>query len=360
MDRIGRRWPAYAAYVPWALLVVAMALESATPPWVSASPLLALACVAAGVMTSLRQTLWIALIAVAFELGSALGSAGLLEPHEAVEAAFLVIAVLVGVDVNRLLQRYGSRLQTVTRVAEAAQRAVLPPPPPMVAGFRIASFYRAAQAETQVGGDIYAVQETPFGLRVFVGDVRGKGLGAVSTVALLLAAFRDAADEEETLPGVAARLDRSLEREGRRRGGIDGIEGFTTGVLAEFPYGSERVRVVNRGHPSPYVVDGTGTRTLHPGEFGLPLGMAELGPGPEAAVDSYVFPPGSNLLLVTDGVTEARGADGVFFSPRRALRDGVHGGPDEVLRTLLGRLDRWSGGGAADDTTVVVMARALP
>ncbi|WP_244372148.1 SpoIIE family protein phosphatase [Streptomyces nojiriensis] len=51
-----------------------------------------------------------------------------------------------------------------------------------------------------------------------MGDVRGKGLPAVRTVAALLGSFRDAAYEAHDLPAVAARLERGLVREPRRPG----------------------------------------------------------------------------------------------------------------------------------------------
>lgn len=65
-----------------------------------------------------------------------------------------------------------------------------------------------------IGGDLYVVQDTPHGVRVMVGDVRGKGLGAVSAVCADLGAFRYAADEAEDLPGLVTALERALLREG--------------------------------------------------------------------------------------------------------------------------------------------------
>ncbi len=75
-----------------------------------------------------------------------------------------------------------------------------------------------------IGGDLYVVQDTPHGVRVLVGDVRGKGLGAVSAVCADLGAFRYAADEAEDLPRVVDALEWALPREGGRRGGYtDGV-----------------------------------------------------------------------------------------------------------------------------------------
>ena len=105
------------------------------------------------------------------------------------------------------------------------------------AGCDVAARYEAAQADAFIGGDLYAVQDTPHGVRLVVGDVRGKGMGAVEAVAVVIGAFREAAEQEATLEAVAQRLERALAREGTRRDGLDAFEGFTTAVLAEIPRG---------------------------------------------------------------------------------------------------------------------------
>ena len=72
--------------------------------------------------------------------------------------------------------------------------------------------YLAAAAEARVGGDLYEVARTPFGIRLIVGDARGKGLEAVETAADVLGVFREVAHEVYTLAEVARRIDASLAR----------------------------------------------------------------------------------------------------------------------------------------------------
>ena len=67
-------------------------------------------------------------------------------------------------------------------MAAVAQRAVLPTPPARLGDLHIDARYVPAESEALIGGDLYVVQSTPYGIRVMVGDVRGKGLGAVSAV----------------------------------------------------------------------------------------------------------------------------------------------------------------------------------
>src|SRR5262245_38224159 len=75
--------------------------------------------------------------------------------------------------------RHEQRLTRMTAIAEAAQLALLPPLPPQMTGVNIAARYRSATCEASVGGDLYEIIPTGLGLRVIIGDVRGKGLDAV-------------------------------------------------------------------------------------------------------------------------------------------------------------------------------------
>ncbi|GAA3052868.1 hypothetical protein GCM10020000_38090 [Streptomyces olivoverticillatus] len=76
------------------------------------------------------------------------------------------------------LQRERTLFQ-VRLVADAAQQVVLSPLPDRCGGVEIESLYIAAAAEARIGGDFYEVVDTPYGVRLLIGDVRGKGLPAV-------------------------------------------------------------------------------------------------------------------------------------------------------------------------------------
>ncbi|WP_143664761.1 PP2C family protein-serine/threonine phosphatase, partial [Streptomyces sp. NRRL B-24572] len=180
-----------------------------------------------------------------------------------------------------------------------AQKAVLPMPSERIGGLQCAARYEAAQADAFIGGDLFAVQDTPHGVRLIVGDVRGKGLDAVEAVAVIIGSFREAAEQERNLEGVAQRLERALAREGTRRHGLDAFEGFTTAVLAEIPRGEGSgtfdgfVRIVNRGHPPPLMLYADGrVEPLEPGEAALPLGMGELAMWPDRG-EARPFPAGA-------------------------------------------------------------------
>lgn len=176
---------------------------------------------------------------------------------QATDVLVVLVISLVGLWIKWLVDRQGRDLALALTVAEAAQRAVLPAPPPAVGPIAVADRYVAAQVGAAIGGDLYALQETPFGIRALIGDVRGKGLPAVSAVSVAVGAFREAAEHAPSLHDLADRLDRALDREGmRRQETLDDIEGFVTALLVQIPPSGETITVLNRGHPPPYLVSG--------------------------------------------------------------------------------------------------------
>ncbi|GHG58189.1 PP2C family protein-serine/threonine phosphatase [Streptomyces griseocarneus] len=354
----GRGRPApRARRLPLVVIVAGILFDVLTPPKYSSAPFFASAPLIAASLLSPRGTLLIALTALAAMVGLTIGR----QAPETGESVTEVVTVLtvgaLALGINRVVHSGDRKLASVRGIAEAAQRAVLPAPPARIAGLRVAARYVAAQADARIGGDLYAVQDTPHGVRVIVGDVRGKGLGAVEAVAVVIGAFREAAEQERTLEGLAARLERALQREGARRANIDQTEGFTTAVLAEVPHGTGALRLVNRGHPPPLLVYPDGmVGEARPAVPALPLGMGELGVWPDR-VEEWEFPVGATLLLFTDGVSEARDEGGAFYDPRGRLTGRQFKNPDSLLDTLVADVARHVGGRTDDDMALLAIRR---
>lgn len=343
--------------VPALLIVVGVCLDCFTPSDLSAGPLLTAAPLVAAPLYSLRGTVLTGAVAVASILAVHLGLGVLGEVNEITEAVTVATVAVLAVALNVLVRRTDRRLASAREIAEAAQRAVLPEPAARIGGLDIAARYEAAQADAFIGGDLYAVQDSPHGVRLVVADVRGKGMGAVAAVAVVIGAFREAAEHECTLEAVAQRLERALSREGARRGGPDAFEEFTTAVLAEIPRGRGTVRVVNRGHPAPLLLlpDGT-VRAVEPREPALPLGIGDLGSRPDRA-EEWDFPPGATLLCCTDGVFEARDARGWFYDPARCLAGRAFTGPGALLTAVTEDVARHARGRATDDMALLAVRR---
>nr|WP_308315687.1 PP2C family protein-serine/threonine phosphatase [Streptomyces sp. ISL-100] len=340
--------------LPALLIVGACVFDVTTPPNFTASPLFAAAPLIAAPLFSFLNTLVTGGVATAALVGLHLYNGTSTHVESVTELITVAVLALV---INRVVRRSGRQLASARTIAEAAQRAVLPAPADRIAGMHIAARYEAAQADALIGGDLFAVQDTPCGVRLVVGDVRGKGLGAVEAVAVVIGAFREAAEQERSLEGVAQRLERALTREGARRDGLDAFEGFTTAVLAEIPRGEAMVRLVNRGHPEPLLLYADGdVAGIVPAVAALPLGMGELGAWPDRAQE-YAFPPGATLLLYTDGLSEARNRAGAFYDPAARLRGRIFPGPEELLDALTDDVRLHTAGAATDDMALLAVGR---
>ncbi|MFI9352753.1 PP2C family protein-serine/threonine phosphatase [Streptomyces lydicus] len=350
-----------ARRLPAVLIVGGLAFGIGTPPGYTAAPFFSAAPLVAAPLCTLRVTAHTALAALVGEIWVVACRSAALDHHESVtEVATVFVVALLALGINRVVRLSEARPASVRDVSEAAQRALLPLPPGRVAGLAVAARYVGARADARIGGDLYAVQDTPHGVRLIVGDVRGKGLEAVAAAVVVIGAFREAAEQEAGLEGVAARLERALQREGGRREGVDRYEGFTTAVLAEIPSGGQSVlRVLNRGHPAPLMLtpDG-GLRELAPASPALPLGLGEVASRPDRADETF-FPAGSLLLLLTDGVTGARDLRGRFYDASARLRGRRFPGPDSLLDTLVEEVGRHTGGAPADDMALLAVQRPM-
>ncbi|MFE7287561.1 PP2C family protein-serine/threonine phosphatase [Streptomyces noursei] len=354
---LGRWCLRHLQLLPVVLLVVGALFDYATSPHISAEAFYTAAPMTAAALLSLRATVLAGIGACATDIALLTHFGLITDSGGWSELAAVVTVSALAVVVNRLMYYSHVRLQSARRIALAAQRAVLPQPPSAIGPLRIAVRYQAAVKDAQIGGDLYSAQDTPYGVRCLVGDVRGKGLEAVKVVAVAMGAFREAAEEEATLVGVATRVERALLRERGRRTGPERIEGFVTGVLVEIPYRDGELRLVNRGHPAPLLLHAGEVRSAEPPEPAPPLGLAELGTVQERA-DTVPFPAGSTLLLFTDGLNEARNRTGDFYDPATGLSGTDFHGPEALLDGLLARVNRHTGGRITDDMALLAVTRA--
>ncbi|MFE7763090.1 PP2C family protein-serine/threonine phosphatase [Streptomyces sp. NPDC057438] len=271
----------------------------------------------------------------------------LLERSQGVMSVAAVLGVTAaGLVAVSMRQEREAKLDSVSSIAEAAQRVLLKPVPRLAGGVRVAVRYMSAVAEARIGGDLYEVVTSPHGVRVIVGDVQGKGLEAVETAAVVLGAFREAAPDEADLAAVGSRLERAIARQ-------PGAEKFVTAILAEVR--SEEVTFLNYGHPAPLLVHADGTTTWpEPSSYALPLGLSDHGTEPPEPFRTS-FLPGDQLLLYTDGISEARDAEGRFYplAERAHLLKGSD--PEAALETLRQDLFQHVSGPLHDDAAMLVL-----
>jgi phosphoserine phosphatase RsbU/P len=233
----------------------------------------------------------------------------------------------------------GNRERALADVAQTVQQALLHPIAAHIGGVGVATRYRSATEGAMIGGDLYDIANTPFGLRVIIGDVRGKGLHAIELSAATIGYFRDCAYTEPSLRRLVRDLDSALA-------GLLGDEDFVTAVIAEF--GPGKVSLANCGHHPP----------MHVGERVVLLPAAEpsppLGLGPDPEIQLVPRGEGERLLFYTDGIAEARDASGRMFDIRRGLESVLRGGDlEQALATVVDLVDRHTGGVISDDIALV-------
>ena len=321
--------PGWLRWLPPALILLSLTLQGLTPPPYFFGSLLSAAVLLSALVYRPLTTAAVGLGCVAMLAGlDALDESGF-NPEVLPLLAQLGEVTVAGMLLAYARERTIEQLTRVRAVAEAAQRALLRPLPKRLGTVRLAGFYRAADDEALIGGDLYSVQSTPFGVRVLIGDVRGKGLGAAETVSTILAVFREAAMTYSTLSEVAWRIEQALAVDrSTHESAAESDEQFATAVLMEFPEREPAVRVLDRGHPPLLAVQPGGAVALRASEPGLPLGLGELAQQ-EETTDTFALPPGHVLVAYSDGVTEARDQDGVFYPLRERLseRFGQYDGP---------------------------------
>ena len=261
----------------------------------------------------------------------------------------ICFVALLSVFVSFVRSRRDAQLDLERTVAEAAQRALVPPLPERVGLVRCAGLYRAAQRGTLVGGDFFDVRDGPFGVRAVMGDVQGHGLSAVATVASLLGAFREAVLDRPDLESVAARLDRRLVVDSARS---PHAELFATAVLLEFSADARAVRIVACGHPAPVVL-----REGRVTEIDIvpwtPLGLGLADSGPLGAVTVPLL-PGDRLFLASDGVWEARDDSGAFYPFTGRLAALADGDSADLAERVWADVLRYSEE-IRDDVTMLVL-----
>ncbi len=330
---MGKREGAWTAMA--IALVAAVALLDLTVATTGFGGVLVLGPVVASFRLGPRRTAMVAALALAAGVAVAAADGRLGELNDTIRLVGIAVVGSVCVLGASWHERRERVFQQVTRVAEVAQLAILRPIPSRVGPVALASRYLSAAEQALIGGDLYEVMATPEGTRAVVGDVRGKGLDAVQLAAAVLATFREAAMVEKTLSDVAAAVDRAVAA-------TITPEDFVTAVFVEFGRHGH-VEVVNCGHHPPLRVSPGLVGKLGDASTDLPLGLSPL-----FKSQTFGLARSDRLLLYTDGLIEARSANGTFFPleehatavlGRRSLETAIEALLSAVLEHAGGRLD---------------------
>jgi serine phosphatase RsbU (regulator of sigma subunit)/anti-sigma regulatory factor (Ser/Thr protein kinase) len=199
------------------------------------------------------------------------------------------------------------------RLAEALQRTLLPQELGVFPGIDVAARYLPAAVGTALGGDWYDLFPIGAGrIGIAVGDVVGRGLPAAALMAQLRTTLRAYAFDGHPPAEVVDRLNRMLAYLRPAT--------MTTAAYLTLDPEHHSIQVVSAGHPPALVIGPDGRARYLPITGGIALGVSR---GARYTAQEFDLPPGSTVVLYTDGVVEVRG---------EALDDGL-----ERLRVITER-----------------------
>jgi hypothetical protein len=201
----------------------------------------------------------------------------------------------------------------------------------------------------RVAGDAfdYAADGSTTHVAIFDGSGHDLASGLLTSVAL--ATYRNHRRRGAGLVECARAVDDLLVRQ------TDGA-GYATGVLAELDTRTGVLRYVNAGHPRPVLLRG-GRFLASLERAGRPLfGLGDA----EVTLGEIQLERGDQVVMYTDGITEARAADGTFFGVDRfvgLLEQYTAAGtpPPEMLRLTMQAVLAHQHDVLQDDASIVVL-----
>ena len=231
-------------------------------------------------------------------------------------------------------------------IASTLQRGLLPPPLPEIEGWSAAALYRPAGSENDVGGDFYDAFRLESGWLLVIGDVTGRGASAAAITAQARYTLRTAAAiTSDPLVALAA-LNRAL---------LSGNEPALCSVaaIALRDSTSHVAEIAVAGHPPPLLV--ARDRVTEASGTGPVLGAFA---DATWALDACRLEDGEQLVVFTDGVTEATGPAGRFGDAR--LREKLVGtlSPGAVVQRVEVALEEFTEGRLTDDAAILAVTPA--
>lgn len=267
--------------------------------------------------------------------------------------AFNTMAERLRDQIDALRQETAARqsVESELRVAREIQTSLLPrrfPPFPERGEFDLHAINAPAR---RVAGDFFDFFFTSDrDLILVIADVSGKGVPAAMYMAVARTIIRNLA-----IRGLGPA---ELLREANRLLLGEDVAGmFVTVFIARYDVFTGIGEYANAGHPPPCVLASDGSV----GVVGPPTGMV-LGVDDEATFDAREFSlrPGDQLVCFTDGLPEARSANGDFYRDERVMElfaAHAHEGPAQFCGSVVSRIEEFSAFHLSDDLTLLVLRR---
>jgi PAS domain S-box-containing protein len=236
--------------------------------------------------------------------------------------------------------------------AQQIQQSLLPQSPPRIPGLDIAGGCYPAQ---YAAGDGFDFMMLPDGsLLLMIADVVGKGIGPALLMATTGAHLRALASAGLPLAHLVSQTNAMLTQHAES-------DRFVTLMVCRIDPTTGSILYVNAGHPAGYLIDATGSVKAALDSGQMPVGV--LGALQYRESSCPCMSAGDTLVLMTDGVLEARNPEGVLFGTRRLLdlvcahRDRASA---EIVRLVCEEVQRFMGQADFQDDLTMIVIKVQP
>lgn len=216
------------------------------------------------------------------------------------------------------------KIESELRIAREIQMGMIPKIFPPFPDRREMDLYALLNPAKEVGGDLYDFFMEGDILYFTVGDVSGKGIPASLLMAVTRSLFRSIAPTAASPAAVASALNAVISEN-------NDSNMFVTLFIGELNIVTRRMRYCNAGHNPPIIIAPEQDVQLFQVEANLPVGII---PGFEFKMQETTLEAGTNLLIYTDGVTEAENSQQELFGEERLLNT-VRANRDMLPRGLI-------------------------
>lgn len=243
------------------------------------------------------------------------------------------------------------KIESELRIAHDIQLGMVPEKFTPSVGSELIDIHAILRPAKQVGGDLFdyfMLNEDEFGFAI--GDVSGKGVPAALLMSTTISQMRSVSMLDTSLNYIINVINRSLIRNGNTSMFVT----FFAGVLN---LNTRQLRFCNAGHPYPVMIKADGSVKVFQTEDNLPLGVSS---DYEYKEQTCYFAPGTQLVLYSDGVTEAQNEEAKFYKMERLLQfieKNKNLSSKAMVEGIIANVDAYAGDAEQSDDLTVMSLR---
>ena len=243
------------------------------------------------------------------------------------------------------------KIESELRIAHDIQLGMVPEKFTPSVGSELIDIHAILRPAKQVGGDLYdyfMLNEDEFGFAI--GDVSGKGVPAALFMSTTISQMRSVAMLDTSLNYIINVINRSLIRNGNTSMFVT----FFAGVLN---LNTRQLRFCNAGHPYPIMIKEDGSVQVFKTEDNLPLGVSS---DYEYKEQTCYLASGTQLVLYSDGITEAQNGNAKFYKMERLLQfieKNKNLSSKAMVEGIIANVDAYAGDAEQSDDLTVMSLR---